>query len=440
VGGFMNIPTSNTRGFFEILMPGIFLLINTCITICLFVVLFIPNSAHLLSNISKSISSSALIITFLVVFGYLIGFVLRLLKNEKIDQISASIIKTFKKKYRSEYFLKDRFFYGRWMNDKITNRLPNAAKEFYKEFWGDKYTDDGVVNTTFINFCKTIILKFDPQTGNEVFNAEALCRFVAGSYYALIFSIYLMVLNILIVVFKISPIASLVPIFICVGYFVLLVIIVTQYRFLRCKEVDTVFFACYANKEIFEKLFPDDTSRHKSQRSHKLSLMSTEYNLRKQLLINIYGLIEKEDRKVNAVKLDELISAMKDGSDKHSFLSSLYFAGSEVDHPFFLDNDKIAIGIAVLPEDSDKAGLRKRHPHQIEYIVVLQGSIIVNIKKIGITFKKTLYTKESFIIKKNVCHWTIINKDCDNAAYLFVKTNPSQEPREKGCGVTHESK
>jgi hypothetical protein len=245
-------------------MPGIFLLINIIVTLYLFIVLFIPDSNKILNIILSIINSPVLGITLLIVFGYPLGVVLRLLKNEKIDQRSAKYIKLLKPKYRNEDFLNDHFFYNNWMYKKSLNRLPKAVGDFYKDYWNDKYLDDGIINTAFINFCKTIILKFDPQCCNEIYAAEALSRFVAGSYYSLQTSIFLMIINSFLLNKILSLQASFIAIFLILGYSFLLHVILSQYRFLRCKEVDTIFNACFANREHFENLFPDFISRHTS--------------------------------------------------------------------------------------------------------------------------------------------------------------------------------
>ena len=282
------------------------------------------------------------------------------------------------------------------------------------------------MNTTFINFCKSIISKYDPNSCKEVYAAEAMTRFISGSYYALQISIILMIVNSYIL-FKTSTInESLITIFVIFGYLILLHIILSQYRFLRCKEIDTIFNACFANRKNFEKLFPKP-----SDRKTILSASSNDYDQRKNLLVNLWKAKIKNKELVQSIKLDKLIDEMKKRSNNNPALSSLYFAGSYIDHPFFLENNKIAIGISVLPED--KAGLRKRHPNQIEYLVILKGTINVHLKQNNKTKNIILNENESFEIQKNQCHWIKIDKSCKSAAYLFLKTNPSKEPKEKEC-------
>ena len=81
----------------------------------------------------------------------------------------------------------------------------------------------------------------------------------------------------------------------------------------------------------------------------------------------------------SSIRLDKLVSLMKTRSKYSEFLSSIYFAGGEGDHPYFLLNDNVALGLSVLPEDAEKAGKTKRHPHQYEVLVVIDGSIKLEI-------------------------------------------------------------
>ena len=424
----MEFPTSSTRGFFEILMPGVFLLLNILLTIYLLVLKIIPNINDIPDSILKIVASPALFIVLLIVFGYPLGFVLRLLKNKNIDKLSAGYIKFLKPKDKDEYYLTDVFFYNNWMYKKSLSHLPKAASDFYKKYWYDKYSDNAALNTTFINFCKSILSKFDQNSCNEVYAAEATIRFVSGSYYALQISVLLMVLNSYLLN-KMYPFkAYLITIFIILGYIVLLHVILLQYRLLRCKEVDTIFSACFANREKFKKLLPTYLDRRTIT-----SPAESNYNVRKKIFVELWKAKKKKKELIHSVKLDELISKMKEESEDHPFLSSLYFAGSYIDHPFFIESDKIAIGISVLPEDSEKAGLKKKHPHQTEYLVVLNGTIDVFIKPKNKIEQIVLHENESYEIQKDICHWISINESCKSAAYMFIKTNPSKEPKSKEC-------
>ena len=132
------------------------------------------------------------------------------------------------------------------------------------------------------------------------------------------------------------------------------------------------------------------------------------------------------------LRLDDLLREMRSASVQAPFLSSLYFSGADVDHPFFLKSDDIALGLAVLPQDAEKAGQAKRHPHQTEVIFVLDGSLRLLYQSHDKTEARVLKRGDYFAISKNVCHWVEPVEGVE-AAYLFVKTAPARQPREEDC-------
>ena len=135
------------------------------------------------------------------------------------------------------------------------------------------------------------------------------------------------------------------------------------------------------------------------------------------------------------VALGDLVAVMKEESASKDYLSSLYFAGAEGDHPYFLRNDRVAMGLAVLPEDADKAGLRKRHPHQTEVIVVLDGTLRLEVtKNSGQPVQCVLAQGDVYVIEPGECH-RILPVEGQDAAFLFIKTNPAQEPRGEDCDL-----
>lgn len=425
----MNLPTSSTRGFFEILMPGIFLLLNVVVTAYILSLSVAPELLPFINTAISYCANPAVVISLLLVLGYPVGVALRLLKNAKIDARSASYIGLFHPKDRDAPYLKDEFFYGNWMHAKCRSRLPAEAARFYEEYWADKDTGDRTKNTAFFNFCKTIVSKNDPQSAIEIYAAEALCRFVAGSYYALQVSVALMLINSFCLFIIVSVPAAALPLIAMIVYLSLLHVILKQYRLLRCKEVDTVFNACFVNSRHFEDLFPTHASRLLLKNTQ-----SPEYEIRKDVILTAWGERWTNDRLIQSLDLNKLILGMKENSHVNPYLSSLYFSGSDVDHPYFLENTKLAIGLAVLPEDSLKAGTLKRHPHQTEIIIVLQGSLCLHYKKNDDIAEKVLNEGDSFVIAKGICHGVYCADESD-AAYLFIKTNPSEEPRSQPCST-----
>jgi hypothetical protein len=423
----MNLPNSNVRGFFEIIMPGIFLVFNAVLTAYFATAVISPEMRQIVETTLTYIANPVAASLLIVVFGYPTGVVLRLLKTARIDSLSANYIRILHPKLKNESYLTDDFFYSKWMLEKCNTRMPAGAAQFYKEYWADKDTGNQTVNTSFFNFCKLIVSKHDPQSGTEIFAAEALDRFLAGSFYALEVSIFLMFVNTLIAYTKLSMLAAFLPAAITITYYLLIHVILSQFRYLRCKEVETVFNACFANWEHFEKLLPTHASRQLAKNHQNL-----EYGVRRDLIREAWGERSTENGLVQSLSLDDLISFMKKESQRSPFLSSLYFAGTNVDHPYFLENTKIAIGISVLPEDSLKAGLKKRHPHQTEIILVLQGQLCVHFEDDGKITEKSLLENEHFIIHTGICHW-ITSIDSKDAVFIFIKTNPSQEPKSQSC-------
>jgi mannose-6-phosphate isomerase-like protein (cupin superfamily) len=425
----MNTPTSSIRGFFEILMPGVFLVLNAVVTLYVLTSVLAPKIVSQLNAALLHCSSPALAASLLIAVSYPVGVVLRLLKNAKIDGRSAAYIRLMHPGEREAFYVKDEFFFNNWMKEKVKERLPSDAAFFYQKYWADKDTGSGTKNTTFFNFCKTIVAKNDPQSGIEIYGAEALSRFLAGSYYALQASVLLMLANAICAFTCLSPRYALLPLIIIIGYLYLLHVILSQYRLLRCKEVDIVFNACFANREHFDRLFQTTSSR-------SLMFVSgcSQFDTRLTLLKDAWLPRQDGTRLIQSVALHRLISFMKTRSTTHPYLSSMYFAGAEVDHPFFLENNKVAIGLSVLPEDAGKSAVPKRHPLQSEIIVVIQGALTLHHDKGGIADHLTLTEDECFIIDKGVCHW-ITSIDKTDAAYLFIKTNPSEEPRSASCEI-----
>jgi mannose-6-phosphate isomerase-like protein (cupin superfamily) len=154
-----------------------------------------------------------------------------------------------------------------------------------------------------------------------------------------------------------------------------------------------------------------------------------QYEQRRRLLERAHAVSGTLDDEHRELTLSALAAAMKAQSHECKHLSSIYFAGAEGDHPYFLNNDKIAVGIAVLPEDREKAGLAKRHPSQTEVIFVLSGALILEIEGEG---KKRLESGAVAVIDNGKCH-RIEPTENQDAVYLFVKTNPAEEPREEQC-------
>jgi len=137
------------------------------------------------------------------------------------------------------------------------------------------------------------------------------------------------------------------------------------------------------------------------------------------------------DAFLQGMTLEALIDLMRGRSAESPRLSSLYFAGADRDHPYFLHNDKVAMGLSVLPEDEPKSRKAKRHPHQHEVVVVLEGGLRVEILQGGQWQPTDLIAGQVKVIYPNECHRIVSGGQ--KAVFLFVKTRPAEKPREETC-------
>ena len=103
----------------------------------------------------------------------------------------------------------------------------------------------------FFNFCKVLIISEDERGANEIYAAESLCRYISGIFYALVVSFFLQFL-ILITVILINHNINVVIIGLLVGYCIAIFAILKNFRFMRLREVQTVFAAAYKNWHLFK--------------------------------------------------------------------------------------------------------------------------------------------------------------------------------------------
>lgn len=232
----MNIPSiGTTRGIFEIFIPGVFLLLN----ILVFTYFFSEISGSFKNDLIFLISNQILSLVIIISFGYLIGVILRLLKTKIVDKLSGCfcwmLYGKFKKNKKAYWF--EPFPYFTYISRLSKKKLPVEASIYFNHVWEPiRYkVKDG--NREFFNYCKTLIYTSDDRIANEIYSAEALIRYVSGMFYALFISSLLIFLIMIYSGFKIF--------FLVVGisYLLAIAVILFNFRFLRIKEVETVFVA-----------------------------------------------------------------------------------------------------------------------------------------------------------------------------------------------------
>jgi hypothetical protein len=248
----MNVPTiGGTKGIFETFLPGVFLLLNLGVAASMF-----PFSDDETKRLISDIGSNpALLLAIVVAFGYLIGVLLRLLRTVSVDRLSAAWLRESHRQAR-----RDDGKYKLWATEDFPyigligercERLPPKALDFYNEIWEGRKRDNDQ-NRAFFNFCKIIIYSKDERAAREIQADEALCRYIAGIFYALTFS-FIMLFDVLILRFLASGQIVVGLIIILCSYLCALIVILERFRFMRIKEAETVFFASFRNRSLFEE-------------------------------------------------------------------------------------------------------------------------------------------------------------------------------------------
>jgi hypothetical protein len=244
----MSIPTiGGARGIFEIFIPGMFLLLNLAAVAYLFP--FIDGETKRL--IGACASSPVLAVVVAVAFGYLLGVILRLFRPAVPDRLSAVWIARFyphrwKDDSKLALWTSEDFPYIGLMREVYRELLPPGTQEFYDKTWGE------VKNTReFFNFSKIIVSCEDKEAGDEIYAAEALSRYLFGMFYALALS-FLAILVTVVLHYIVFGEAMVGLIAMLCAYLFAIGAILSRFRFVRVKEVETVFAASFKNRNLFE--------------------------------------------------------------------------------------------------------------------------------------------------------------------------------------------
>jgi mannose-6-phosphate isomerase-like protein (cupin superfamily) len=337
---------------------------------------------------------------------------------------------------------REKFPYPVWQFRKFKLYHPPEITRFFESYRKCMNIGFGRRGKEFFNYCKMVICHSttprEDSVLQEVHLSEGTVRFYAGAYYALRYALWLLVPLCLIhgVMFWVEPsrapwidfrwVHILVTVTLTVVAFQIKRTLLLRFRTLRLKEVDTVYDAFYLAHRHIETCPTCSNPEHDPR--------PTQYSKRNDLLREAFSESTRGVKSIRSVDLDVLVSLMKDRSRTSGFLSSIYFAGAEEDHPFFLKNDHVAIGLSVLPEDEPKTSVSKRHPHQEEVIVVLDGNLRLERDENGNHTAKNLERGDVVVLHKNQCH-RILPVEKNNAVYLFIKTNPAQAPRGIECSL-----
>ena len=182
----MNVPTiGGARGVFEIFVPGAFMLINVIAFIYLLPVTANETKQQIVALLQEPVQSLILA----VIFGYLMGVILRLFRTEFPDKLSARWLRRFSKQARKDdgtfhFYVIEEFPYIRWLGIRHRDALPSDVIDFYNRVWAPRAITQQS-NSQFFNYCKNMILTTDNAIKTEIYAAESLSRYIASMFYAL---------------------------------------------------------------------------------------------------------------------------------------------------------------------------------------------------------------------------------------------------------------
>jgi hypothetical protein len=231
------------RGIFELLVPGVFLLLNLAA-----IAHYSPATAESFRAAAEPVTSEATWGALLVVcFGYLLGVALRLLQVEGLDRLSALAIRLTRRGASQELYATERFPYIELLGENCTTRLPPAARDFWEAAWRPRCLAQGTRhNKQFLNYCKGLLISTGSGAAAEIHANESLSRYIAGVFYSLLLSS-----GLILCLWRLASPARLALPLACLLllYVTVMAVILRNFRYLRIKEVEAVFTACLAERD-----------------------------------------------------------------------------------------------------------------------------------------------------------------------------------------------
>jgi|SRR5579864_8841410 len=239
------------RGFFEIFLPGGFLLTN----LVLVAYFFQGYDSHTKDFLDFLGGHEGIGAAVAVPISYLFGVCLRLLRTSSADELSAHCIRLTAVLLRPELrearksFAGERFPYPKTIGQRWEN-LPHDALEFYGQYWsaeGGQRRD-----LTSFDFYKSVVESINERAAKEVSAAEALTRHSASMCYALMVSLIFLVVPVVIRLVRHEFSVLLVCLF--SGYFLAFLGVIWNLRFLRAYEVETVIALSFIYRKEFKEI------------------------------------------------------------------------------------------------------------------------------------------------------------------------------------------
>ena len=244
----MDLPRiGGAKGVFDVFVPGLFLWLNLIGLLYLW-----PWSDETVkSAIEKSATTNLPpAITLSIVFGYLIGVLLRLLRCGRVDRISALWLRMFSRGARKnpekrgvyKPFAVEPFPYFKWIEYLCEHCYPEAL-DFFRNNWkpAAPSASDVRINRQFFNFRKNLINSQGGARAVEIYAAEALTRYMAGMFHALFVAAIAVIMTCVFRLLKGQSVGGL--LLIALAYLLATACILRNFRLIRLKEVEVVFAA-----------------------------------------------------------------------------------------------------------------------------------------------------------------------------------------------------
>ena len=243
------LSTGRPGNLVSFLVPGVFVLFNIGIGVYYLCPGAFTELKQSATPYLKDSNSLVLAVSFVVLcFAYLIGVVLRLFKATFVDNLSGWLMRTFKMDDNIEGVSlgEDHFPYITYLKVRISANYPPTATEFFHRYWLPQAREK--TNRGFFNHCKVTLFAIDSKASPEIYAAEALTRYLSGTFYGLVFSVVLLAVVTVVTLWHRQAIPAFVAT-IGLSYLAASIFILKHFRFIRLKEVETVFSATFAHQD-----------------------------------------------------------------------------------------------------------------------------------------------------------------------------------------------
>jgi hypothetical protein len=221
---------------FGILTPGVFLFGN--------IILILYGIDRLPLGMLKDPFLAIVLIFF---GGYLLGSILRLVHPKWVDSLVSLYLRKIR---RDKKWAEEKFPYFYWLLKekyvKEQNVLSEVSKLILKESGRENIKDYSKKETTsFFNYCKLLIRAKSSPLSEEIHRMEALVRMLSGVFWASVVGFCGFVMVLILKSTFLTPTNEFTYLILSVVYLIIILAILERFRFIRFKEVMTVWWSFY---------------------------------------------------------------------------------------------------------------------------------------------------------------------------------------------------